>query len=120
MHRTPFVFVGNNAYCTEGLQIGQRDCITDGKLSIYVAERAGRARLFLLGLRALAGQLRQARDFREFAATDLEVKTSRRSMHVATDGETRRLDTPLHYKTHPGALRVIVPEREPVAGSDDR
>lgn len=36
-HRTPFVFVGNNAYLTEGLQIGQRDGLRGGELSLYVA-----------------------------------------------------------------------------------
>ena len=112
VHRTPFVFVGNNVYCTEGLQIGQRARLTEGQLSMYVAERAGRWRLFHLGLRGLAGKLRQERDFREFTASDLVVRTSHRSLHVATDGETRRLDTPLHYRIHPGALRVFVPQPE--------
>jgi diacylglycerol kinase family enzyme len=113
VHRTPFVFVGNNVYCTEGLQIGHRACINEGRLSIYVAERAGRWRLFHLGLRGLAGRLRQERDFREMTASDLEVRTSHRSLHVATDGETRRLDTPLRYRIHPGALRVFVPQPAP-------
>jgi diacylglycerol kinase family enzyme len=117
VHRTPFVFVGNNVYCTEGLQIGQRASLTGGQLSVYVAERAGRRRLFYLGLRGLAGKLRQERDFRQLAASDLVVRTSHRSLHVATDGETRRLDTPLHYRTNPGALRVFVPAPAPAAAS---
>lgn len=108
-HRTPFLFVGNNVYTTEGLQIGQRAGLSDGLLSIYVVDRASRWRLMVLGLRGLAGKLRQERDFRQMTASDLVVETSRRSLHVATDGETRRLHSPLHYKIHPGALRVFVP-----------
>ena len=108
-HRTPFVFVGNNAYRTEGLQIGQRDGLRGGTLSVYVADRAGRWRLVAVGLRALVGQLRQARDFKDFRATELRVDTGHDHLRVANDGELRRLDAPLHYRIHPGALRVIVP-----------
>lgn len=111
-HRTPFVFVGNNAYLTEGLQIGQRHGLRGGTLSVYVADRAGRWRLLALGLRALFGQLRQARDFKAFRATELRVDTGHHQLRVAIDGELRRLDAPLHYRIRPGALRVIVPESQ--------
>ena len=109
VHRTPFVFIGNNVYLTEGLQIGQRDGLQAAVLSVYVTDRAGRWRLLGLGLRALAGRLRQARDFRAFVATDLRIDTAHRRLRVATDGEIRQLDTPLHYRIRPRALRVIVP-----------
>ena len=109
VHRTPLVFVGNNAYRTEGLQIGQRDGLQGGVLSVYVTDRAGRARLFALGLRALLGRLRQAGDFRAFFAPELRIDTAHRRLRVSTDGELRRLETPLHYRIHPRALRVIVP-----------
>ena len=112
-HRTPFVFVGNNAYRTEGLQIGQRDGLRGGALSVYVADRAGRWRLLALGLRALVGRLRQARDFRAFGATELRIDTGHQHLRVAIDGELRRLDAPLHYRIRPGALRVIVPASQP-------
>ena len=112
-HRTPFVFVGNNAYRTEGLQIGQRADLRGGALSVYVADGAGRWRLLALGLRALVGQLRQALDFKAFRALELRIDTGRQHLRVAIDGELRRLDAPLHYRIRPGALRVIVPESQP-------
>lgn len=112
-HRTPFVFVGNNAYRTEGLQIGQRDGLRGGALSVYVADRAGRWRLLALGLLALVGQLRQARDFKTFRAAELRIDTGHQHLRVAIDGELRRLDAPLHYRIRPGALRVIVPGSQP-------
>jgi diacylglycerol kinase family enzyme len=110
-HRTPFVFVGNNAYQMTGFQIGSRERLTDGKLSIYLTERPSRLRLFSLGLRALAGQLHQADDFRVMSAPSLSIATHHRRLRVATDGEVRKLDTPLNYRLHAGALRVIVPRR---------
>lgn len=108
-HRTPFVFVGNNPYQTEGLQIGKRDSLQSGRLGVYVAERSGRWRLFELGLRALAGRLRQAKDFKAFKVTDLKIDTSHPTLRVATDGELTRMKTPLNYKIHARSLRVIVP-----------
>jgi YegS/Rv2252/BmrU family lipid kinase len=113
-HRTPFVFVGNNAYQMTGFQIGSRQCLTDGKLSIYVTERPTRLRLFGLGLRALTARLRQTDDFRVMTAPTLSIVTRHRNLRVATDGEVRRLATPLHYRVHAGALKVIVPRRTDV------
>lgn len=109
LHRTPFVFVGNNAYQMEGFQIGRRAALTDGVLSIYVADGARRWQLVALGLRALFGRLRQAREFREYRAAELRVETPSRRMRVATDGEVRKMDSPFVYRIHAGGLKVIVP-----------
>lgn len=109
VHRTPFVFVGNNDYQMEGFQIGHRACLTNGKLSLYVAHEPSRLRLFALGVRALAGCLNQTHDFRAMSASEVCINTPHRRLRVATDGEVRKLDTPLNYRLHAGALRVIVP-----------
>lgn len=108
-HRTPLVFIGNNVYRAEGLQIGERDSLQGGVLSVYLTERAGRLRLLALGLRALAGRVRQERDFLAFTTTGLRIDTRHRLIGVALDGETLRLATPLEYRSRPGALRVLVP-----------
>jgi len=117
LQRSPFVFVGNNKYQMEGFQIGQRASLDQGQLSVYVAHRAGRLRLLQMGLRALAGRLRPGRDFRVLEAPELGVDTPHRRLRVATDGEVRVLETPLHYRIHAGALRVIAPApaEEPAA-----
>jgi diacylglycerol kinase family enzyme len=109
-HRTPFVFVGNNAYLMNGLQIGTRKTLQAGVLSVYVAERAGRSRLFQLGMRALFGRLRPTRDFRELLAKELTIETHHAELRVSTDGELVRLRAPLRYCLHPGALSVLVPK----------
>ena len=109
VHRTPFVFIGNNIYHMEGFRVGERDRLSDGVLSVYVAERAGRLQIFVLALRALTGRLRQARDFRAFATTELRIDTPRSHARIATDGELCLLPAPLHYRIHPRALRVFVP-----------
>lgn len=108
-YRVPFVFVGNNEYDMEGFNIGKRDSLRGGRLSLYVTQRSGRLGLVALGLRALFGRLRQARDFEAMAAHELEVVSRHRVLPVATDGEVTAMQTPLRYRILPGALKVIVP-----------
>jgi diacylglycerol kinase family enzyme len=113
-YRAPFVFIGNNEYVMEGFNIGIRDGLCDGNLSVYVTHRQTRAGLFALGLRALFGRLRQARDFEIHTVQSLTVANRRhRFLHVATDGEVALMETPLDYRIHPRALKVVVPKTAP-------
>jgi diacylglycerol kinase family enzyme len=106
---TPFVFVGNNDYCMEGWCMGERKCLTAGKLNVYIARHTGRLGLLKLALRALVGRLHEAADLEVFSAAQVLVETHRRRIRVATDGEVTGMDSPLRFRIRPGALRVIVP-----------
>jgi diacylglycerol kinase family enzyme len=111
VRKTPFVFIGNNEYQMESFNIGGRACLDAGRLSLYVTHRTGRAGLALLALRALAGRLREAKDFDFLCAREILVETRRpKRIRVATDGEVNIMQMPLQYRVRPGALRVIVPE----------
>src|SRR5437868_4290332 len=107
--KTPFVLVGNNEYRMETLQIGARECLDAGCLSLYVAHNTGRLGLLVFAVRALFGRLRQSKDFDALRAQEIWVETRRpKRLPVATDGEVNVMTTPLHYRILPGALRVIV------------
>ncbi|MET0623576.1 MAG: diacylglycerol kinase family protein [Pyrinomonadaceae bacterium] len=109
--KTPFVFVGNNEYETEGLQLGGRTRLDAGHLSLYVAHRTGRLGLLRLVLSALFGRLRREHDFDALSVEEVWVETRRpKRLPVATDGEVTVMTTPLHYRVRPGALKVIVPK----------
>ena len=109
--RTPFVFIGNNEYLMEGFAIGERDRLDGGRLSVYVVQRASRASLLLLALRALVGRLRQARDFEAMLAGEIVVESRHRRLRVATDGEITLMAPPLRYRIRPKALLVIAGTR---------
>jgi YegS/Rv2252/BmrU family lipid kinase len=106
---TPLVFIGNNEYEMEGFKIGARTSLERGVLSIYIIKKHGRAALVRLSLEALLGRLKQARDFEALTASDLVIETRHKHLLVATDGEVHRMSSPLHYRTRPRSLRVIVP-----------
>ncbi|WP_342451222.1 diacylglycerol/lipid kinase family protein [Piscinibacter koreensis] len=106
--RTPFVFIGNNAYRMEGMQIGTRDGLADGLLSLYMAQRTGRWGLIRLALHALFRRLEQADDFRMLSTPEVTIETRHRRVPVATDGEVTLLEAPLRYRIRPLALQVLV------------
>lgn len=105
--RTPFVFIGNNAYVMQGFAIGERMAIDRGRLSLYVVQRAGRLRLLQLALRALVGRLDQERDFEVTYTTDIVVESRKKRLRVATDGEITMMEPPLHYRIRPACLLVL-------------
>jgi diacylglycerol kinase family enzyme len=107
--KTPFVFVGNNKYVMEGFNIGRRERLDEGQLSVYVTNRAGRWGLLRLALRALLGHLREEKDFLALLTDKLEIKTRHKRLRVAFDGEVDTLEVPLDYSVHRRALRVTVP-----------
>jgi diacylglycerol kinase family enzyme len=112
LRKTPFVFVGNNAYEMELYNIGRRPRLDAGKLSVYFLHRGGRWGIVLLVLHTLTGRLRQWRDFEEVLTDSVTIQTRRKRLPVAFDGEVDLLTTPLEYRIIPMALSVIVPKRE--------
>ena len=109
--KTPFVFVGNNEYTIDGTRLGSRERLDEGMLFVYLAPRTRARDLPLLLAKALVGRARQSGEFEIVRASDVWIDKSRsgRAQHVALDGEIRIINTPLHYQTRPGALRVVVP-----------
>jgi len=107
--RSSFLFVGNNEYRLEGLRLGTRSRLDAGLLSIAVAHRAGRFGLFRIALAALFHRLRQNRDIEILATKSLCIRSSKKTLRIALDGELMRLETPLTYECLPGALQVMVP-----------
>lgn len=106
---TPFVFVGNNEYELHSFNIGGRQNLADGLLSVYVLHRTGRLGLTLLALRSIFGILREAEDFDEYLTDEITIQTRRKRLLVARDGEVEVMQSPLKYRIRPKELRVIVP-----------
>ncbi|MEP6743642.1 MAG: diacylglycerol kinase family protein [bacterium] len=107
--RTPFVFIGNNEYEMESLNVGGRACLDAGELSLYVTNRTDRLGLVRLALRALFGGLRQEKDFLAMCTKEIWIETKHKRVRVALDGEVRVMEPPLHYRVLPGKLRVLAP-----------
>ncbi len=108
-HRTAFLFIGNNEYEIAGFKIGERTRLDAGRLGLYLARRTGRFGLFRLAFHALLGRLHQAKDFENFRVQEATIAVHKKRLLVALDGEVTTLETPLHYRIRPRALRVMAP-----------
>jgi diacylglycerol kinase family enzyme len=107
--RAPFVFIGNNEYEMETLNVGGRACLDAGDLSLYMSDRTSRLGLIRLALRALFGGLRQEKDFIALCTKEIWIGTRHKRVRVALDGEVLVMEPPLHYRVRPRALRVLAP-----------
>lgn len=110
--RAPFVFIGNNEYEMETLNVGHRACLDKGELSLYMTNRTGRLGLIRLAFHALVGGLRQEKDFTALCTKEIWIETKHKRLHVALDGEVVLMDPRLHYRVRPQGLRVLAPASE--------
>ena len=110
--QTPFVFVGNNEYEVEGIHLGAHTRLDAGRLFAYLAPRVHTRDLPKLLMQAVLGRVKQEGSLQIVSAAELWIETlyGRRDIKVACDGELLRLKPPLHYRSWPGALRVLVPQ----------
>lgn len=110
---TPLVFVGNNEYKIEGRNIGSRKRLDAGYLCVYVTHQPTPWGVFMLGLYALFGTLRERENFDAYVTKKVQIETPEKFLHVSIDGEIITLPTPLDYRIVPKALRVITPQSQP-------
>lgn len=114
---TAFVFLGNNEYKKTGLNIGGRRCLDGGRLWLCLPHRSGRKSLLRIAALALIGQLGDG-DVDCLAAEAVTIRTRKKRLHVAIDGEVSRLEGPLNYRIRRGALKVILPAADSKAGGN--
>jgi YegS/Rv2252/BmrU family lipid kinase len=109
VRRTPFVLIANNAHEMEGYHLGTRASLTEGQLYVYIMRPAGRWGLFRMVLNLALGRFSKRRDFEVYRAGELRIHGRQKRLGVSLDGEITILNLPLHYRSLPQALRVIVP-----------
>ena len=109
--RTPFVFVGNNEYLVEGIKIGARPRLDEGRLVAYFAPPARTRDLPKMAAYAILRVTPRDSQLRSISGPELWIDTLRTSeIHIACDGELRTLATPLRFWAWPAALTLLTPE----------
>jgi diacylglycerol kinase family enzyme len=108
--KSPLIFIGNNRYRLDLLNVGARDRLDEGVLSLYVARVKSRWGMLKLLFNGALGRLQQDRDFETLYPREVWLETRRTRLHVAADGEVMRMNAPLHYEILPRAINVFVPQ----------
>ena len=107
---TPFLFVGNNRYRTAGFKMGTRPRLDSGRLWICTAPTKRHPNVVPVALKILMGRENDL-ELNSFEAEQLWVEPGTARVNVSTDGEVSVMNTPLHYRIRPHALKVVVPRR---------
>ena len=110
-YRASLVFIGVGERELKMPVLGNR--VKNGKRGLHVMVVRGRdrARLFNLGLAAIAKGTEEAEklpEFNEFVVTGGRIDLNRPGTMLGLDGELKRLNTPLDYRIDRDALRLVV------------
>jgi diacylglycerol kinase family enzyme len=106
--KTPFIYIGNNPYRLNGLELPRRTKLNTGVLSIFYVKTSTRMGLVKLFFVALLRKLDVEESFAQYTPTEITITSKHRSrVSVSHDGELSYLETPLVYKIHKKALRVL-------------
>ncbi len=108
----PLLFVGNNPYETKWPEVGSRSVISKGVLWTMLLKDRRFFGMIRAALSALMGRAWSVEELEILETTELTVRSSRRRLTIAIDGETLRLQTPLVFRSHRAALQVRVPFSE--------
>lgn len=101
--------VVNNDYEEAPGQMFHRPCLDGGHLALHVARDFGLWWAVKLLLAMAAGHWRGRPELFSRRARRVTILSRRRHLRVMNDGEAQILRTPLEYRIHPRALRVLVP-----------
>jgi diacylglycerol kinase family enzyme len=107
--KTPLLFVGNNSYETGLTTLGTRTRLDGGALWIVLPAAATRWRMLMLLLAMMRGAAERADELTTMTSPNLLVRSPKRRLRVATDGEVITLKPPLKYRIRRKALLVMVP-----------
>lgn len=108
-HRSSLVFVGNNRYALRFPHLAARERLDGGTLCLFAIDGHG-WRLLRLAALMLLGRGRDAHDLRRVdGVRELVIGSRRDRLTVALDGEVDAIETPLRYRSRPGALTVLAP-----------
>jgi YegS/Rv2252/BmrU family lipid kinase len=109
--KTSFIFVGNNQYSFEFPNLSRRSKLTDAKLALYLTKCINRFCLISFAVKNLFNRVINENDYLVVNVKYIEIVLKKKKVHVAIDGEVKRIRTPLHYKIKPASLNVIIPQQ---------
>ncbi|UEM04103.1 diacylglycerol kinase family lipid kinase [Skermanella rosea] len=109
---TPILAVANNPYDEGFGSFLKRSRLDTGELALYVAKHRQPLRMARMMVALVLGTWQRDAELEVMHMTEFTVKSRRRTLKVANDGEVHRMEAPLHYRMLAGGLRMLVPSEE--------
>ncbi|MDY0095683.1 MAG: diacylglycerol kinase family lipid kinase [Candidatus Vecturithrix sp.] len=107
--KTPFLFIGNNRYEKSSLAQVQRRSLTEGHLHVLYTIPIGPFTLVKMIVQILFSRFEGTSQLENLWTNTLIIESHKATIKVGLDGEVMQLTPPLHFRSRPGALKVIVP-----------
>ena len=105
------VMVSNDPYVLAASpSTSQRLRLDTGQLGVFAVTAATGIQAAEVVTLALAGQGGRSRHAFEFTCETFEITSRSGTAYAGIDGEALELETPMTFRTHPGGLRMLVPE----------
>ena len=87
----------------------KRSHLDTGKLALYLAKHRQPLKMAKMMVALVLGTWQRDAELEVMSLTEFTVKSRRRTLKVANDGEVHRMEAPLHYRMLAGGLRILVP-----------
>lgn len=107
------VVVTNNPLAEDRPLSHRRLSLDAGTMGVYVSLHEGPFAVGRLLAGLATGRLSTDPEVTAAVCATLRIRTRRRTLLASNDGEVIRLQTPLEYRLHPRALRVLAPGNTP-------
>ncbi len=104
------IMVSNNPYILgPSLDVSQRRSMDTGTLGVFAVNAASGHEAAAVVTRTALGLGERDPRLHQFTAETFEVRSRSGKAFAGIDGEALELDTPLEFRSHPRALRMLVP-----------
>ena len=107
--KTPLIFFGNNQLQLQEMNLKIAKSAEQGKIAGVILAKSDKATLFKTLYKLIRGKLEQAADVYSFSGDHVVVKSKKKCLTVAIDGEIVEIKTPLTFHIEKNALRIMVP-----------
>ncbi|MEQ6249476.1 diacylglycerol kinase family protein [Sulfitobacter sp. HNIBRBA3233] len=108
-YRTPLVFVMNNAFQLDQMNLPGRAHIENGQMVLLIAPHTNRWGLLKNAMALGMGIAKPKSDYELHGAAEFCIDMKRKRRAVARDGEISKMAGPFNLRVVHGALDVIVP-----------
>lgn len=106
-YQSNLIFIGNNYYCIDIKKFGERNNLSSGHLSIYIAEFVNQWGLFKLFFHILFKN-KSVSDYLDlYVVKEAIIDCKSKKVNLTLDGELFKMEAPLIYKSIPGGLCII-------------
>jgi diacylglycerol kinase family enzyme len=110
---TPLVFVSNNAYELDLLNLARRKTLEEGLLYLYINSSTSRSDFLKLLFGILLRRKKHIKGkFAIHAVTQCKISLAKKLVDITIDGEVLRVNAPLLYEIQPRKLTVITSEEQ--------